>query len=148
MKKTSLFGIAAVALFTSVSAYSAPAAIQNNAMIQVPDCPLLAEDVRIPLSNSVIAARNCVGGPANSIRMAACHTAGREGSRTIEVPCTNDTVANPGVPQCADPAVATNRVTNTGAAIMLGTTTGGQVGPTALDGSACNAGTVAGRIPD
>ncbi|WP_156458609.1 hypothetical protein [Ectopseudomonas composti] len=147
MKKINFFGVAAVLAF-SVGVHAAPAAVTSNALIAVPDCPLLSEDVRIPLSNNVIAARNCAGGAANSIRMAACHTAGRQGSRTVEVPCTNDTVANPGLPQCTDPQVSVNRVTNTGAAIVVGSTAGGQVGPLDLANYACDAGTVAGRIPD
>lgn len=138
--------VAFVGAVSAFQAYGQPVAIVSNQAIQAPDCPLLAEDVRIPLSQGVIGARNCASaGNPNAVLVAACHTAGRNGSRTIEVPCDNDAnTAN--IPDCAAPNTSTNRVTNTGAAIIVGSTAGGQVGPQALANYSCDAATVAGRI--
>lgn len=139
--------VAVAGLVGAFQAHAAPVNIESNQLIQVPDCTLLAEDVRIPLSQNVIASRNCApAAAANAISVAACHTAGRNGSRTIEVPCDNDaTTAN--IPNCAAPNTTTNRVTNTGAAIIVGSTAGGQVGPQALANFTCDAATVGARIP-
>jgi len=147
MKKVNFLG-AVVVLAFSMGAHAAPTAIVSNQAIQVPDCPLLAEDVRIPLSNGVVAARNCVGGAPNSIRMAACHAAGRQGSRTVEVQCSNANPLPAGTPQCTNPATSVNRVTSTGAAIVVGSTAGGQVAPLDLANFTCDAAGVTARIPD
>lgn len=132
------------------AADNVPAIISSGQSIQAPDCSLLAEDVKIPLSNSVIAGYNCVVGAAgsiNEIKVSACHTAGRQGSRTIEVPCTNDPdLVTTSLPKCQDATKTTNRVTNSGAAIMLGSTAGGQVGPTPLNGAVCNNAGVTSRL--
>ncbi|WP_125920554.1 hypothetical protein [Stutzerimonas stutzeri] len=134
----------------SFAADNAATIISSGQSIQAPDCSLLAEDVKIPLSNSVIAGYNCVVGAAgsiNEIKVSACHTAGRQGARTIEVPCTNDqALVTASLPKCQDTTKTTNRVTNSGAAIMLGSTAGGQVGPTPLNGAVCNNAGVTSRL--
>nr|WP_273266467.1 hypothetical protein [Pseudomonas sp.] len=140
--------LAAALSVASMSASAAPTPISSNALIQQPDCALLAEDVRIPLSNSVVAAYNCEGAGI-AIRVAACHTSGRQGSRTVEVPCraSDDTSPeNAALPVCTTAGTTVNRVTSTGASIMTGNTAGGQVGPSALDGATCEQGAVNGRI--
>ncbi|WP_155521350.1 hypothetical protein [Stutzerimonas stutzeri] len=134
----------------SFAADNSATIISSGQSIQAPDCSLLAEDVKIPLSNSVIAGYNCVVGAAgsiNEIKVSACHTAGRQGARTIEVPCTNDqALVTASLPKCQDATKTTNRVTNSGAAIMLGSTAGGQVGPTPLNGAVCNNAGVTSRL--
>lgn len=148
MKK--LNGLALVALLSGVSfgALANPVAIAPGGLIAALDCPLLAEDVRIPLSTGVVAARNCTGAGL-AIRVAACHTSGRVGERTIEVPCraaSDTSTENAALPVCTTAGATVNRVTNSGAAIMRGLTTGGQVGPTPIDGALCNQAAVNGRI--
>lgn len=133
---------------TSMNAIAAPVAIVSNDQIAVADCALLAEDVRIALSTSVLAARNCVVAN-NAILMATCHTSGRKASRTVEVPCDADD--NTPAPVCdgsGGAGATVNRVTNTGAAIFVGSTAGGQLGPAALDGSECVAGSLTAKVPD
>ncbi|WP_457979936.1 hypothetical protein L0Y47_04430 [Ectopseudomonas composti] len=148
MKVLNVFAFAAVLSAVSVSVSAAPTAISSNALIQQPDCALLAEDVRVPLSNSVLAAYNCEGAGI-AIRVAACHTSGRQGSRTVEVPCRaadDDTEESASLPVCTTPNTTVNRVTSTGSSIMTGSTAGGQVGPTALDGAVCEQSAVNSRI--
>ncbi len=148
MKKINALLAFSALMASSLSAFAAPTPIASGALVPALDCPLLAEDVRIPLSTGVIASYNCEGAGL-AIRVAACHSNGRVGERTVEVPCraTGDTSQeNAALPVCAAPNTTVNRVTNSGAAIMLGRTTGGQVGPTPIDGTTCTATGVASRI--
>ena len=137
--------VAAAAVLAPVAAHAQATAIVSNGLIEAPDCVLLAEDVRIPMSTSVLGAWACT--PAsNSIQVVGCHQAGRVGSRTIEVPCQQAPVdPNNPAPLCEGTANV-NRVTNTGSAFMYGQTAGGQVGPLDLNGSLCDQASVDARL--
>ena len=144
MKKIIGSVVLAALSITAMNAIAAPTAIVSNEPIAVADCELLAEDVRIALSSSVLAARNCVVAN-NAILMATCHTAGRKASRTIDVPCDADDATT--APVCEGEG-SFNRVTADGAAIFVGSTAGGQLGPAALDGSECTAADLDAKVPD
>lgn len=148
MKKIIASAVFSALAFASTGSIAAPQALVSNASIPAADCDILAEDVRIALSNSVLGAWNCVDAQ-NSILMATCHTSGRKASRTIDVPCDADPATPAPLCDGSGGAGATfNRVTNSGVAIFVGSTGGGQLGPAPLDGSECNAGDLAAKVPD
>ncbi|MBG0843464.1 hypothetical protein [Ectopseudomonas toyotomiensis] len=121
--------------------------LASGTRIVLTDCSMLQDDVTPSLSAGVLGAYKCT--PAtNTIAVATCHTAGRTASRSIDVPCVQ-TLSDPAVEgevQCAAPNTTVNRSTSTGAAIYVGRTSGGAIGPVALDGSQCLQATINGKI--
>jgi hypothetical protein len=151
MKKLIISAAASVFFFSpfAFSADNAAGPIASNTPIVLTDCSLLQDDVTLTLSSGVLGAYNCVTA-ANSVLVATCHANGRTASRSIDIPCVNTLSSDPDVAAtqtlCEDPNVAYNRQTEQGAAIFLGNTAGGAIGPDELDGSVCNAGALAGKI--
>lgn len=121
--------------------------IASGTAIVLTDCSMLQDDVTLTLSTGVLGAYKC--SPANNtIAVSTCHTAGRTASRSIDVPCVQ-TLSNPpvvGEVQCAAPNTSVNRSTATGAAIFVGRTSGGAIGPLPLDSSQCLQATINGKI--
>lgn len=149
MKKL-LIGAAIAATMCSSFAFAADDAaapiLSGNAVI-LSDCSLLADDVTPSLSNGVLGSYNCKTGLNSTVLIATCHTNGRTASRTVETPCVVGANAANGEVECADPAVSVNTATAEGAAIFVGSTSGGAIGPAALDGSVCDAAAVAAKTP-
>lgn len=134
------------ALLVSAMAFAgfANAAVVTNNQIQQPDCVQLNEDVTLSISDNVVMAYNC---PAvgNAVAVAACHTAGRQSNRTVEV----QTPAGCGVDADQDGQIdtvctGTARQTTSGSAVFIGNTAGGSL-VTDYPGSACDE---AGTVPD
>lgn len=150
MKKIIIgFGVAA-SLLSSVAfaTNNAAEAITSGNRIVLTDCDLLADDVTLNLSNGVLANYFCrlpVPGTVGEIVVATCHENGRTATRTVETICTNANPVPTGQVACADPAIPFNTATAQGASIFQGRTSGGAVGPTALDGQLCTAAGVATR---
>lgn len=145
------FGLAFSALLFGSQVFATGTPLQSGTPIVLTDCPLLADDVTLTLSNGVLGVYNCVEA-ANSILVATCHTSGRVASRSVDVPCVNTLSTDPAVAAtqtlCADPNVAFNRTTNSGASFFVGNTAGGAIGPLELGGSSntCTAGNLTGKI--
>lgn len=122
-------------------------AIGSGTRIVLTDCSLLQDDVTLTLSTGVLGSFKC--SPAtNTVAVSTCHTAGRTASRSVDVPCvqTLTVPAVAGEVQCASATSNVNRSTSTGSAIFVGRTSGGAIGPLALDGSACNQTVLNGKI--
>lgn len=131
MKKI-IFTAAAFLLAASAHATVVPA----NGRVEQPDCAQLAEDVTLSVSDNVSLAYNCPNA-GNNIRVAGCHTAGRQSSRTVEV----DVPAGCGTPDANGAVVActgTTRNTVTGSGVYVGGTGGGQLQPE-FEGAVCDA---------
>lgn len=129
----------ALGLLASSSIYAAPSAITSP--IEMDDCPLLAENVRVSLSNGVMGSFNC----ASFIQVSTCSTAGRTTERTGLVPCDNDDTTD--TPACnADGTMPTATVD--GAYIYVATSNGGTVSPAPGDGFTCDRDDLDGAIPD
>lgn len=98
MKKiASLFAILAFS-----GAVQAETALEQSGLLRITDCPAngpLVEDVRITLTNGVVAGFGC---SATNIVMAACHTAGRTTSRSAVV----------NLPAGCDPSVVDDQAAN------------------------------------
>lgn len=150
MTKTKFGLLFSVFLFSS-QAFAVGTPIASNTPIILTDCPLLADDVTLTLSNGVLGVYNCVAA-ANSVLVATCHSSGRVASRSVDVPCVNTLSTDPAVAatqtQCTDPTVPTNRTTNSGASFFVGNTAGGAIGPLPLGGAAntCTAGNLTSKI--
>lgn len=150
MKKIilSLGVVASVFTSSAFATDNAPEAIASGNRIVLTDCGLLADDVTLNLSNGVLANYFCrlpVPGTPGEIVVASCHENGRTATRTIESVCTNTVPVPAGQVACQNPAIAFNTATAQGASIYQGRTSGGAVGPTALDGQLCTAAGVATR---
>jgi hypothetical protein len=151
MKKILISAAASIFLFSpfAFSADNAAEAIESTTPIVLTDCSLLQDDVTLTLSNGVLGAYNCVTA-ANSVLVATCHASGRSASRSIDIPCVNTFSADPDVAAtqtiCEDTTIAFNRQTASGAAIFLGNTAGGAIGPDELDESVCTAAALAGKL--
>jgi hypothetical protein len=134
-----------LALFVSAMAFAglANATVVVDDQIQQPDCAQLNEDVSLSISSNVVMAYNCPGA-GNSVGVAACHTAGRQSSRTVEV----NVPAGCGVDADGDGNIdtactGTQRQTTSGSAVFVGATAGGSL-RTEYPGAACDdAGSVA-----
>ncbi|WXL25073.1 hypothetical protein WG219_17460 [Ectopseudomonas mendocina] len=150
MKKI-ILGLGITAAMTSSFAFAtnnAAEAIASGNRIVLTDCDLLSDDVTVNLSNGVLASYFCrlpVPGTPGEIVVATCHENGRTATRTVESVCTNATPVPEGQVACEDPDVPFNTATAQGAAIFQGRTSGGAIGPTALDGQLCTAAGVATR---
>lgn len=146
--KKSIFTMAVLtAMYGSVAfaADNAAEALVSGQAVILTDCSLLADDVTPSLSNGVIGGYNCVTA-TNSVVVATCHQNGRTATRTVETPCVVGADEDEGEVECEDPEVAFNTASNTGAAIFMGRTSGGAIGPLPLDGSVCNAAAIAGKL--
>lgn len=142
MKKLALF---AIAISFSYGASATP--ITSSEVTQA-DCPLLAEGVRLSLSNAVVGAYNCNETPATKgIYVATCSTAGRTTPRTIELDC------NPIGSKAGDPGFITGAATCDaegngeivefrGSFIYQASTRGGRVTPSQEANQECVAATV------
>ncbi|WP_154067090.1 hypothetical protein [Pseudomonas sp. CC6-YY-74] len=150
MKKL-ILSVGILASFCASTAFAtnnAAEAISSGNLIVLTDCDLLADDVTLNLSNGVLANYFCrlpVPGTPGEVVVATCHENGRTSTRTIESVCTNTTPVPAGQVACADPTIPFNTATSQGASIFQGRTSGGSIGPTALDGAVCTAAGVATR---
>lgn len=149
MKKLLIAAAVATAMCSSFAfaADNAAAPIVSGGQIILSDCSLLADDVTLTLSNSVIGSYNCRTGLNSTVRVATCHANGRTATRTVETPCVVGADATAGEVECVDPNVSFNTASAQGAAIFVGSTAGGAIGPAALDGSVCDAAAVAAKTP-
>ncbi|MEX6501680.1 hypothetical protein [Pseudomonas zhanjiangensis] len=116
--------------------------LASGQQVILSDCSLLADDVTVSLSNRVQAGYFCRtgAGVVSNITIATCHTAGRTATRTVETPCvdTSGGVAlQPGEVACDGTGSGVNVASNQGAAIFVGRTGGGAIGPQPLNGSNC-----------
>ena len=147
MKKITVGAAFLIAAFAQgVLADNAIQPLANGDQVILSDCSLLADDVTVSVSNGVLAGMFCRtgAGVVSDIVVATCHTAGRTASRTVETPCTRVTPLPPGQVACDNtgPGGATSSVnvaTAQGAAIMVGQTSGGSIGPKPLNGTVCSA---------
>lgn len=144
MNKITGSAVFLISLFAqSVLADNAIVLLSSGDQVITSDCTLLADDVTVTVSNSVMAGYFCrTGGANNDIVVASCHTAGRTATRTVETPCTRTTPVPTGEVACDNtgPGGATSSInvaSAQGAAIFVGRTSGGSIGPQALNGSAC-----------
>lgn len=134
--------IAVVAgMVVSFSAYSAPEDLVTGP-VAIGDCALLAEGVRVSLSNNVLAAYNC----EEIIQVSTCSTAGRTSQREGLIPC-GDLTTTPPQPACATPGQM-NVGTVTGSYIYTASSNGGTVTPVSIDGATCATGDLQSAIPD
>lgn len=147
MKKLFISAAIAAAMCSpfAFAADNAATSIASGNPVILSDCSLLADDVTPSLSNGVLAAYNCVTA-SNAVVVASCHENGRTATRTVETPCVVGADADLGETECDDPLVAFNTASNTGAAIYMGRTSGGSIGPDPLDGSVCSAAVVEGKL--
>lgn len=113
-------------LFAGLMASGMASAVQleNTGPVQMTDCALLNEDVNITLTTGVEAGVDC---DDVSIVISACHTAGRNTSRTANVTTCADTDGDPatGVGGAEDCTTAPETVT--GPAMPTASTLAGTV---------------------
>lgn len=105
------------------------------------DCPLLNEDVRINLTNSVQAGVDCNG---DAIAISACHLAGRTTTRTVDVTTCVDDDSDPLTPEVCTTAPAPV----TGPAMPTATTLAGTVISEYPGGNDCTAATAEANATD
>lgn len=134
MKQIAYATLIATGLGVSCAAMAAGTAITDQPITSA-QCALLADSVRLHLSNNVHGAWACSDENAKTIKIAACH---EWGSRTpTDVPCTpvgtkpdGSTLYN--FAECA--ADPTRSVTIAGPKAFVASSTGGAAAATGLDG--------------
>lgn len=84
--------IALVFAGLAVSGMASAVTLNSSGEVTMVDCPLLNEDVTINLSTGVFAGVSCNG---TAIALSACHSAGKQTSRTVPV---RQVAAVPGPP--------------------------------------------------
>lgn len=136
MKKLALF-----AAVMAISSWAQAAPIGGE--VTVGNCPLLAEGVRLSLSNNVVGAYTCDETPATKgIYVATCSTAGRTTPRSVVMPCNpqgmaaDDSNFQPGAAQCDADGVGPT-VNFRGAFVYRGSTRGGRISPSSEANQEC-----------
>ncbi|MBF6617232.1 MAG: hypothetical protein ITG07_10970 [Candidimonas sp.] len=108
-------------------------------------CPLLAENVRLSLSNNILGSYNCLEDEDKGIYVATCSTAGRTAPRTMPGPCDDDD--DTAIPACNADGVGPD-IEYRGAFIYRASSNGGRVTPSDENTEPCTVASVeAGAAP-
>lgn len=134
-----------ISIFVAVMAISGLAqAAPIGGEVTPTGCPLLAEGVRLSLSNNVVGSYSCDETPATKgIYVATCSTAGRTTPRSVVMPCNTDGMATddpdfiPGAATCNAQGVGPT-VNFRGAFVYRGSTRGGRITPSSEANQECS----------
>lgn len=142
--------ILVASLVMAGSVYAAPVPLASSGPVTMANCSLLNEDVRLNLTTGVVAGVDC---SPTIIAISACHTAGKQTSRTVNLrtvevvdsrgetverkeSCSLTDSSGNATPGCATVNVA-------GPAMPTATTIAGTVVTQYPGGNICNAGAAA-----
>lgn len=141
MKKLLSVSAAAALAVLSSQAQAAATTLTDSSTITPTNCLALANNVRVELSENVLASYNCDNW---SVVAAACHTNGTNKSQTVAAQFDASSNLLPGYTGCD----ASNNCTFVGRIGFRGTSQGGRVGAVPMGDSACDSTGVQDLTPD